>query len=65
MTPAKMQEMAKETVDAVKSYVARALRPLQDRVSLLSLQRESADQLLADLDERVAKLERERLRATE
>jgi hypothetical protein len=65
MTPAQMKKMAEGTVDAVKSYVARALSPLQERITLLARQRESTDQLLADIEERVAKLERERLRASE
>jgi hypothetical protein len=58
MTPAQMKSMAEGTVEAVKAFVSRALGPLQDRISLLTLQRESTDQLLADLDERVAKLEK-------
>ena len=57
MTPAQMKSMAEGTVDAVKSYIARALGPLQERIALLATQRESADQLLADLDARIAALE--------
>ena len=65
MTPAAMAAMGKELADNIKSFVSRSLSPLQGRLGMLETQRESTDQLLADIEERVAKLERERLRASE
>jgi hypothetical protein len=60
-----MKQLAEGTVSAVKDFVGRSLAPLKEHITLLARQRESADQLLADLEERVSKLERERLRASE
>jgi hypothetical protein len=60
MTPAALKKMAEGTVDAVKGYVARALDPLQKHVAFLATQRESADQLIEDLEARIRALERER-----
>lgn len=60
MTPEQWKATGKQMAADVRSFVARSLSPLRERIALLATQRESADQLLADIEERLSKLERER-----
>lgn len=56
-TVAKAKALAKEVLDAIRKNV---VEPLSARISALAKRQESADQLIADLDQRLAELEKSR-----
>ena len=56
-TAAKAKALAQEVLDAVRKNV---VEPLSARISAVAKRQESTDQLLADLDRRLAELEQRR-----
>ncbi len=59
MTP-ELKEVGDGVIAAVKGHVARALAPLLARLDQHARRAESTDELLADLERRVAELEAKR-----
>ncbi len=56
MTP-ELREIGDRVIGAVKEHVARAVRPLVERLDAHARRAESTDQLLADLERRISELE--------
>lgn len=56
-TVAQAKRLAKAVLDAIRK---NAVEPLTARISALAKRQESADQLIADLDQRLTELERKR-----
>ena len=56
MTP-ELKEVGDRVITAVREHVARAVRPLVERLDQHARRAESTDELLADLERRVAELE--------
>lgn len=56
-TAAKAKALAQEVLDAVRKNV---VEPLSARILAVAKRQESTDQLLADLDRRIAELEQRR-----
>jgi hypothetical protein len=52
-----LQAVGDRVVASVKEHVARATRPLIERLERHARRAESTDQLLADLERRIAELE--------
>ncbi len=55
----KLEEtLAQAMAHSVRSFVARAMEPLSEKMAALGQRQESSDQLLADLDRRLSQLEK-------
>jgi hypothetical protein len=52
-----MKALGDRVIEAVRSHVARSLAPLLARLDQHAARAESTDQLLADLERRIAELE--------
>lgn len=57
-----LKEVGDAVITGVRAYVARALAPLIERLDQHARRAESTDQLLADLERRIAELEEARER---
>lgn len=52
------ETIAQAMAKSVKSFVARTMEPLSAKVAAMVQRQDSSDQLLADIDRRLAKLEK-------